>query len=422
MACYKSLMHLPLALQIGLRYTRAKRRNHFISFISLASMLGIALGVAVLITILSVMNGYDYEIYHRFFAVAPQVTVMTHSDIGKSWKTFDQELLVPGVKAYAPYIDGKGMLSYEGRVTGISVMGIEPVQEAQISKIGEKIVEGKLKSLNPGDFNMLIGHELAAELGVGLGDSVVLLTPQAAHTPLGLLPRYKRFTITGIFKMGNGLGFDNGLAYIHFDDAHQLFKGEDTVSGFHLSLNDIYTAGEVSHALWGRLGSGFIVTNWTEQFGAFFSALAMEKTMMFLILLLIIAVAAFNLVSSLVMVVNDKRTEIAILRTLGTSRWEILSIFVIQGLLLGVLGSILGLCLGVLLASNVTAVVDFLQHSLNVQLISSSVYYVDYLPSRIEIKDVIEVLLVSLSMSFIATLYPAYKASKTEPAEVLRYE
>ncbi len=416
-------MHLPLALYIGLRYTRAKRRNHFISFISVASMLGIALGVAVLITVLSVMNGFDYEIHHRFFAVAPQITVMTEKDISQSWPTLGKSLTqIPGIKAYAPYISGKGMLSYEGQVAGVSVLGIEPQEESKISQLGHAFIAGDWNSLRPNAFNMVLGVQLAGELGLSLGDKVVLLTPQAARTPLGIVPRYKRFTVSGIFKVGNGFGFDEGVAYINFEDAHRLFQGGQVMSGLHLSLDNLYAAGGLSQNLRSFLDPHFVVNNWMDQFGAFFSALAMEKTMMFLILLLIIAVAAFNLVASLVMAVNDKRAEIAILRTLGASRWQIMSVFIIQGALVGIIGSLIGLFGGLLLALNATTVVDAIQHLFHIQLISASVYYVDYLPSRIEWHDVGIILISALAMSLLATLYPAWKAARTQPAEVLRYE
>ncbi|HYF97365.1 MAG TPA: lipoprotein-releasing ABC transporter permease subunit, partial [Coxiellaceae bacterium] len=416
-------MHRPLSLIIGLRYTRAKRRNHFISFISLISMLGIALGVAVLVTVLSVMNGFDYEIHHRFFAVAPQVTVIAQQDLSQRLPKLANELSeFPGVKALSPYINGKGMLSYEGEVAGVSIMGIDPNKEGNTSQLANKMLLGELNTLIAGKFNMLVGEQLALDLNLNVGDQVVLLTPQASRTPLGIMPRYKRFTVAGIFRIGNGFGFDNGLAYVNIEDAHRLFQGGQVVSGFHVSLNNLYQAAVVSADLQNTLPPPFVVTNWMEQFGAFFGALAMEKTMMFFILLLIIGVAAFNLVASLVMIVNDKQSEIAILRTMGTSKKQIMLIFIIQGGLIGVLGSLIGLGGGVLLAWNATTVVDFIQHLFHVQFISSSVYYVDYLPSRIELDDLVIIVFSALLMSLVATLYPAYKATRTEPAEVLRYE
>lgn len=416
-------MYRPLSLFIGLRYTRAKRRNHFISFISLISTIGIALGVAVLITVLSVMNGFDFEIHHRFFAVAPQVTLMTQADMSQSWSRVEKKIeQIPGLKNDSPYINGKGMLSYEGQVAGVSIMGIDPQQESKTSQLAHKLLLGDLASLKPNSFNMLVGEQLASDLNLNVGDQVVLLTPQATRTPLGIMPRYKRFNVSGIFRIGNGFGFDNGLAYINLEDAHRLFKGGQVVSGFHISLKNLYKAADFSQNLQSILPPDYRVTNWMEQFGAFFSALAMEKTMMFFILLLIIAVAAFNLVASLVMIVNDKQPEIAILRTMGASKKQIMSIFIIQGALVGLFGSLMGLLGGIVLALNATAVVDFIQHLFHVQLISSSVYYVDYLPSRIEWQDLLIIIFASLLMSLLATLYPAWKATRTNPAEVLRYE
>ncbi len=416
-------MFSSLVFSIGLRYTRAKRRNHFISFISLISMLGIALGVAVLITVLSVMNGFDTEIHQRFFAVAPQVTLLTQQDLSESWQDVSQRIAAtPGVKNESPYINGKGMLSYAGQVAGVSIMGIDPKKESNTSQLAKKMLLGELSRLTVGTFNMLVGEQLALDLNLNVGDQVVLLTPQASRTPFGIMPRYKRFTVSGIFRIGNGFGFDNGLAYINLEDAHRLFKGAQVVSGFHISLDNLYDAAWVSDELQASLGERFVATNWMEQFGAFFSALAMEKTMMFFILLLIIAVAAFNLVASLVMMVNDKQSEIAILRTMGLSRHQIMFIFIIQGGLIGLSGSLIGLISGTILALNATAIVDFIQQIFDVQLISSSVYYVDYLPSRIEWSDLLTTILVSLLMSLMATLYPAYRASRTQPAEVLRYE
>jgi len=416
-------MYLPWSLYIALRYTRAKRRNHFISFVSFASMLGIALGVAVLITVLSVMNGFDYEIHHRFFSVAPQVTLITQDDISESWKNVAQQVeQIPGVKNDSPYINGKGMLSYDGRVAGVSVMGIDPLEENKTSQLSQKMLLGDLDSLKAGGFNMLVGDQLASDLSLNVGDQVVLLTPQASRTPLGIMPRYKRFTISGIFRIGNGFGFDNGLAYINLNDAHRLFAGGQIVSGLHITVDNLYQASNISRAIESTLPPQFILTNWMEEYGAFFSTLAMEKTMMFFILMLIIAVAAFNLVASLVMIVNDKQSEIAILRTMGASKKQILSVFIIQGGLVGIFGSLIGLVTGIILALNATAVVDFIQTVFHVQFISSSVYYVDYLPSRIEWHDLALVLATSIGLSLIATLYPAFKATRTQPAEVLRYE
>ncbi|MDF1796827.1 MAG: lipoprotein-releasing ABC transporter permease subunit [Coxiellaceae bacterium] len=413
----------PLSLYIGLRYTRAKRRNGFISFISSASMIGIALGVAVLITVLSVMNGFDYEIRHRFFAVAPQVTAFTAQGLQGRWQNLQARInKVPGVKASAPYANGKGMLSFQGQVSGVEVMGIVPTEENKISSIGGKMKDGSLNSLQPGKFNMVIGYKLADNLGLSVGDKLVLLTPQTTTSPLGIQPRYRRFTIGGIFDAGGGFGFDTGVAYINLSDAQRLYAGGQMYSGLHIKLDNLYQAVAMSKAIAEHLPNTFMVSNWTRQFGPFFKALAMEKTMMFIILILIVAVAAFNLVSTLVMVVNDKQADIAILRTLGAKPRSIFATFIFQGALVGLIGVVLGVILGLLLSYNATNIVSYLQRAFHVQLISASVYFVDFLPVRIMPMDIVEISLWAFGLSLVATLYPAYRAFKTQPAEALRYE
>ncbi|HLD17366.1 MAG TPA: lipoprotein-releasing ABC transporter permease subunit [Coxiellaceae bacterium] len=413
----------PLALYIGLKYTRAKRRNHFISFISLASMMGIALGVAVLITVLSVMNGFDQQIRLKFFAMAPHVTIMTDQSLTESWRALGESAKrVPGVMDYSPYIQGKGMLTHEGQVAGVSVTGIIPSQETRVSELGEKMTAGSLGTLQPGQFNMLIGQDMANGMDLRVGDKITLLTPQMSSTPLGIMPRYKRFTVTGIFHVGNGFGYDDSVVFINFQDADRLFQGANPISGLHLKIANLYQARPITLSLQRMLSEHYVVTNWALQYGAFFKALSMEKTMMFVILLLIIAVAAFNLVSSLVMVVNDKQRDIAILRTLGVTRGFIVWVFIIQGAVVGVIGTLLGIGGGIILALNATAWVNAIQRFFHVQLISSSVYFLDYLPSHLEVSDVIQISLIALGLSLLATLYPAWQASRTQPAEVLRYE
>lgn len=412
----------PLSLNIGLRYTRAKRRNHFISFISLASMLGIALGVMVLITVLSVMNGFDYQIRRHFFTIAPEVTISTQGNILSNWKTsMDTLKQVTDVTGVAPYVSGKGMLLYQGQFEGVQTVGIDPVAESQVSLLGKKLNSGSLSSLQPGKFNMVMGLELASQLGVGLGDQVSLLTPEPTVTLAGVFPRYRRFTVSGIFHTGSGFGFESGVVYINLQDAKKLFAN-NAISGFHIKLTDIYQAPSVTSEIRDLLPNGYVVTNWTVQFGAFFQALAMEKTMLFVILSLIIGVAVFNLVSTLVMVVNDKRADIAILRTLGATRGMIMRAIMVQGALVGLIGTAIGLGLGLLLAANVTSITNWIQNLFNVQFLNSSVYFLDYLPSKIQWSDVISVCVLSVVLSVVAALYPARIAFKTQPAEALRYE
>lgn len=413
----------PLALYIGLRYTRAKRRNHFISFISLASMLGIALGVTALITVLSVTNGFNYEIRTKFFSIAPAVTIVTNQDITQEWPALQTQVSkIKAVQGSAPYVSGKAMLSHNGQITGLELDGILPVQEKNVSDIGKHIVQGDLASLAPGKFNILIGEVVANSLGLHLGDKITVITPDANVTLAGVFPRYKIFTVSGIFRTGSGMGFDESIGLIDLSDANKLFQGPQRLSGLHIKLLDLYEAGTVTNTLIDQLPPGYSVTNWTQQYGAFFKALAMQKVMFFVILLLIVAVAAFNLVSTLVMMVHDKRADIAILRTLGASPSTIMATFIIQGAIVGLIGTLLGLIFGLLLAYNVTAIVNHIQQLFHVQFVSASVYFVDYLPSRIQASDVVWICLISVVMSLLATLYPALVAFRTQPAEALRYE
>lgn len=413
----------PVSLYIGLRYTRAKRRNHFISFISLASMLGIALGVMVLITVLSVMNGFNYQIRTKFFAVAPQVTILTNENITHTWQQQAKRLLsLPQVKSLAPYVSGKGMLISHGQVEGVQAVGIIPMEEEKISSIGKYTIEGSLSSLKPGKFNIVVGQTLATNLGLFVGDKVNLFTPQVNVTLAGSFLRYRQMTVSGIFHTKGDFGFDSSVAYINFEDAYKLFPTGQGVSGYYLKLKNLYEAPEVSEQLQTMFPRHYTVTDWTKQFGAFFQALTMQKTILFVILLLIVAIAAFNLVSTLVMVVNDKRADIAILRTLGATPGMIMRTFIIQGIVIGFIGTLLGLITGLLLAANVTALTNWVQSYFHIQLISSSVYFVDFLPSRIESSDVILVCTLSLFLSFLATIYPSWIAFRTQPAEALRYE
>lgn len=414
-------MFKPLSVYIGLRYTRAKKRNHFVSFISLSSMLGIALGVMVLITVLSVMNGFDEEIHKRFFGMAPEITVTGDDNKVADWRVMDKKLRAfPGVKAVAPYVGGQGLLTHDGQVLPIVLTGVLPAEEQAVTHLKEKMLAGSLNDLQ--NFGLILGRGLADSLGVRLGDKVTIMIPQATVTPAGMIPRFKRFTIAGVFSAGTGFNFDTKLAFINLTDAQKLFQLGNDVSGLKMKINDIYQAPELSNLISKNLGEGYQVGNWTEQFGAFFETVKMEKTMMFLILMLIIVVAAFNLISSLVMVVNDKQAEIAILRTIGATPGTVLKIFIVQGLMVGVVGTLLGLIGGLILADNATAIVNHLQSFFNVQVLSSSIYFVDFLPSKILVSDLVEVCALALVMSFLATIYPAWRASRTVIAEALHYE
>jgi len=414
-------MFRPLPFFIGLRYTKAKKNNHFVSFISFSSMLGIGLGVMVLITVLSVMNGFDEEIHKRFFGMAPEITVNGYDDKISDWPALEKQLSeFTGVIAVAPFVAGQGLLTHDGRVKPVIINGIIPQKEQGVSQIKDKMVAGDLVHLE--HFGIVLGRGLADMMGVTLGDKITLMIPQATVTPAGMIPRFKRFTVRGIFAAGSGFGFETGIAYINLEDAQKLMKLGQDVSGIKLRIASIYQAPALSEKIATQIGMEYNVGNWTEQFGAFFQAIKMEKTMMFLILLLIIAVATFNLVSSLVMVVNDKQSEIAILRTIGATPGFILKIFIVQGMMVGVIGLVIGLAAGLLLASNATEIVRYLQQFFNVQVLSSNIYFVDYLPSKILLQDVVEVCVCALLMSFFATIYPAWRASKTIIAEALHYE
>lgn len=417
----KAIMYKPLALFIGLRYTRSRKKNQFVSFISLSSMLGIGVGVMVLVTVLSVMNGFDEQIHHRFFGMAPQITVTGPNERLSDWPYLAKKIqTIPEIKALAPYVAGQGLLVHDGQVLPIVLTGILPEKEEQMTHLKDKLLGGSLANLN--HFGIVLGKNLADSLGVMMGDKVTIMIPQATVTPAGMVPRFKRFTVVGVFTAGTGFNFDTKLAFIHIADAQKLLQLGDDVTGIKMKINNVYQAPELSDRLSDLLGEEYHVGNWTQQYGAFFQAVKMEKTMMFMILLLIIAVAAFNLVSSLVMVVNDKQAEIAILRTIGAKPSTILGIFIVQGMMVGIAGTVIGLIGGVVLAKNATTIVNCLQSWLHVKVLSSSIYFVDYLPSKIMFDDLWKVCVMALLMSFFATIYPAWRASKTVIAEALHYE
>lgn len=416
-------MFRPAALFIGLRYTRAKRRNHFISFISLVSMIGIALGVTVLITVLSVMNGFDREIKKRVFSMVPPITVSSVTGYVEGWQDLQKILKdFPEVTATAPFVNGEVLLSYSGGVQPAMVNGVLPDQEKNVSAVTTKMVAGKFADLKAGQFGIVLGENLADALGAKMGDKVTVVTPQVSLSPAGVIPRFKRFTVIGIFRAGGGFGFDRSFGFIHLTDSQKLLGLRNNVTGMHVNINDVYAAPRLAQQMLNQLTPTASVTTWADQFGEFFHAIQLEKTMMFLILLLILTVAAFNMVSTLVMVVNEKEADIAILRTFGATPNMIMNIFIVQGGLVGVFGTLLGVIGGVTLAMNVTDIVNGIEHIFHVQFLSSNVYFVNYLPSQIEWLDVLKISLASLLLSLIATIYPAWRASKMDPVESLRYE
>ena len=412
----------PYELWIGLRYTRAKRRNHFISFISGVSMAGIALGVMALIVVLSVMNGFQKEIRARILGITPHLQVMGMAGELHDWQhTLDRVAAHPQVRAAAPFVNGQGMLSFEGRVEGVMVRGMLPDAEQRLIGLGDKMKHGTLQDLQADSFNIVLGVDLARALGVRVGDSVLLITPQGQFTPAGMLPRLKQFRVAGIFEIGMA-PYDNALALIHLNDAQKLFRMGETVSGISGSLHDLDRAPQVAEELEKTLPTGTWVTDWTRQNANYFAVVAMEKKMMFIILSLIVLVAAFNIVSTLVMAVTDKQADIAILRTLGASPGSIMRIFMVQGMLIGLIGMGLGVLGGVLLALNIGTIVPFIEQLFGVQFLSKEFYYISELPSDLRQSDVLVVAGMSFLISLFATLYPSWRAAQTQPAEALRYE
>ena len=409
-------------LLVGLRYTRAKRRNHFISFISLISMAGIALGVAALIVVLSVMNGFQKELRTRILGVASHIQISGTENRLADWqgvaKIASQH---PRVIGAAPFVNAQGLLSFGQAVRGSIIRGVIPELEEKVAEIGTHMRSGKLEALRAGEFGIVLGSELAHALGVEYGEKLVVIAPQGQVTPAGVVPRLKQFTVVGIFEVGM-FEYDSGLALIHLEDAQKLFQMGDTVSGVRLKLDDLYAARTVAREIMVKFDSNTYATDWTRSHANFFRAVEIEKRVMFIILLLIVAVAAFNIVSTLVMAVTDKQADIAILRTLGASPASILQIFVVQGVLIGVIGTFIGVVGGVLLGLNIDVVVPALEKIFSVQFLSKDVYYISDLPSDVQWPDVIVIGVVSLVISLFATIYPSWRASRVNPAEALRYE
>jgi lipoprotein-releasing system permease protein len=406
---------------IGLRYVRARRRNHFISFISMTSMLGLALGVMALITVLSVMNGFEKELKERILGMASHATIIGDGDSLSVWRPIAEEVMQhPEVMGVAPYLHAEGMLVKDKSVNGAIIRGILPTEEPKVAIVTEKMTHGDLNNLQAGAFNIVLGKELARQLGVIVGDKVTLVAPQANVTPAGILPRLKRFTVAGIFEAGMH-EFDSGLALIHMDDALKLFR-KTSPTGLRLKTSDILRAPVISRQIASQLPGRYGVVDWTQRHANFFRALKTEKTVMFVILTLIVAVAAFNIISTLVMMVSDKQADIAVLRTLGASPGSILKIFMIQGTIIGLVGIILGVIGGVWLASNVETIVPAIESMIGQKFLSADVYYISDLPSDMHWNDVITISIVSFVLCLLATIYPALRAASTQPAEALRYE
>ncbi len=413
----------PYELFIGLRYTRAKKRNHFISFISLISLMGITLGMTALITVMSVMNGFQKEVRTRILGVASHVQIGSmHGNLNHWQQTAEEAIRHPDVEAAAPYVAAQGMLSHNQVVQGVLVRGILPAMEDKVADFAKTMVSGELDHLAPGEFGIVIGMELARAMGTFVGDKIVLISPQGQTTPAGILPRLKQFTVVGIFEVGH-FEYDSGLVLIHMFDAQKLYRMEnDDVSGVRLKLKDLFQAPKVVQELPAMLTIDSYISDWTKQHANYFRAIQIEKRMLSLILALIIAVAAFNIVSTLVMAVTDKESDIAILRTLGASPRSIMKIFIVQGTFIGVFGTVLGVAGGMLLAYNVGEVVAFIEGLFNVQFLSREIYYISTIPTDPQMADITTVAATSFILSLLATIYPSYRASKVNPAEALRYE
>ncbi len=421
-----STIRMNYELLIGLRYTRAQPRegasNRFISFIALISMLGLALGVAALIVVLSVMNGFQKELRERILGVVSHIQVSSESGEIADWTQVVSGVAQhPRVKAAAPYVQAQGMLTFDGQVRGVMVRGILPEAEDKVADFAQHMRAGKLDQLRPGEFGIVLGSELARALRARPGEKVTLLAPQGLVTPAAILPRVKQFRVVGVFEAGM-FEFDSGLALIHMEDAQKLYRMDDRVSGVRLKVDDLFAVQQIGRELLRFLPSDIWISDWTRSHANFFRAVEIEKRMMFLILLLIVAVAAFNIVSTLVMAVTDKRADIAILRTLGASPKSIMAIFIVQGTLIGAVGLAAGVAGGVALALNIDVVVPALERVLGLQFLAKDVYYISDLPSDLHWRDVGIISVVSFVLTLLATLYPSWRASRTQPAEALRYE
>lgn len=413
-------MFRPLEAFIGLRYTRAKRRNHFISFISLVSILGIAVGVTALITVISVMNGFDKELKERILGMVAHATIEGVDETVRDWpeaiKVAYENKHVLGA---APYVERQAMLQ-GARVSGAILRGVMPELEPKVSDVDQHMRAGKLTDLVPGQFDIVLGSELAMTLGVTVGDKITVFAPEFSATPIGAIPRMKRFTVVGLFEVGMQ-EYDSGLAFVNMQDAETLYRLAGP-TGIRLKLDDMFLAYPVGRDIARELGQYYRVTDWMQGHSNFFKAVAMEKKVMFLILSLIIAVAAFNLVSTLVMLVQDKQADIAILRTLGQSPRSVMGVFMVQGTLVGTLGIALGVLFGVLLSLNLTSIVGWIERTFHVSFLSPDVYYISELPSDLHWPDVIWITITAFVFCTLATLYPARRAAKTDPAAALRYE
>lgn len=415
-------MFRPFFLFVGARYTNFKKRDHFITFISIVSMLGIAIGVMVLITVLSVMNGFTKEIRGRILSITPHI--MVTAGFGQSlqdWQGLSNRLVKhKDVLAAGPYVDGQGMLTRGKEVRGVVLKGIDPNAIEAVFPIKHTLQAGSIDALKPGQFGIVLGSYLAKLLHVTVGDTVTLIVPDVTVSLAGATPRLKRLTVVGIFEVG--YVYDSGFAFINIEDAAKIFKTQGGVTGIQLKLDDPFAAPRVARELYTELDGFYPVVDWTLLNSAYFSAVKMEKTMMFFTLIMILAIAVFNLISTLVMVVTDKRADIGVLRALGASNRDIMSIFITQGAIIGLIGTLLGVAAGVMLSLNVTALVSAIERTFSVKFLSADVYYLSFLPSHLQYSDVTLIAISAMVLSLLATLHPAWRAANVQPAEALRNE
>lgn len=415
-------MASPFELWIGRRYVRSKSGNRFVSMISAISMLGIAIAVAVLIVVLSVVNGFEQELKERLLAMSAHATIESPDGRLTGWPAKVRDVARhPEVTGAAPYVNGQGLLVFGDRLSGAELRGIDPEREHAVSGVAGLMHEGSLERLQPGSFGIVLGIELAQHLGAGLGDKVTVTLAEGVVTPFGVMPRTKRFTVQGIYRVGM-YEFDRRLAFINLEDAQLLYREGDAVSGIRLSVSDIYRAPEIVRAVALGLNERVLVGDWTKRHVNFFRSIQITKSILFVILLMVVAVAAFNIVSTLVMVVKDKQSDIAILRTAGARPSSILGIFMTQGTIIGLAGTLAGLLAGVLLAANLESVVGFMESTFGIKFLAADVYFISDLPADIRAGDLVRICSIAFLLALLATLYPAWQGARTLPAEALRYD
>ena len=407
---------------IGRRYVRSRSSNGFISLISAISMLGIAIAVAVLIVVLSVVNGFERELKDRLLAMSAHASIENPDDGITDWRAWVSIAEAePDVAAAAPYVEGQGLLVYGNQLSGAEFRGIDPDMEARVSGVGATVIDGDLESLEAGSFNIVLGVELAGELQASIGDKVTLTLAEGIVTPAGVVPRTRRFTVTGIYRVGM-YEFDRRLAFINISDSQKLFRLGENVSGIRLAVTDVFDAPQIVRRAAIAGGGGVLVSDWTRRHINFFRSIQITKSILFVILLMVVAVAAFNIVSTLVMVVKDKQSDIAILRTVGATPGDILRVFMTQGAIIGVLGTLAGMVVGILLSLNLEGIVQFMEATFGIKFLAADVYFISDLPADLRIKDVVQICAIALTLALVSTLYPAWRGARISPAEALRYD